>query len=317
MIMQLTTTGLVLILMTFTSICAQETTPLINIPHSQPVTGVNFSPDGTKILSGSYDHYVRLWDAVTGDVITSFTGHTWLVYSTAYSRDNTYIVSTSADRHAKVWNASTGTLIHDLVGHGEEVICCAISPDSTKVVTGGGNADKSIIVWDSTNGNQIARFYGHSGYIGDLQFSRDGSMLVSCGSDGAQTIIRRTSDWQIVRTLTGTYADFSLDGTLLYSSQTNGSVNVYDIETGNIQFTIPNASGPIVISPHGNQLMTGNQLRDAWSGSMLTSFIATVIRSDFSPEGSRILTAGDGVQVWNNPFAEEEVPVELSFFTID
>ena len=30
--------------------------------HSQPITSVVFSPDGTKIVSGSYDKTIKVWD---------------------------------------------------------------------------------------------------------------------------------------------------------------------------------------------------------------------------------------------------------------
>ena len=34
--------------------------------HSAPVNSVCFSPDGTRIVSGSDDNTVRIWNAVTG-----------------------------------------------------------------------------------------------------------------------------------------------------------------------------------------------------------------------------------------------------------
>jgi len=34
--------------------------------HSQGVASVAFSPDGTRIVSGSYDTTIRIWDAVSG-----------------------------------------------------------------------------------------------------------------------------------------------------------------------------------------------------------------------------------------------------------
>mgnify|MGYP003692578543 FL=1 len=34
--------------------------------HSASVSAVSFSPDGTKIASGSVDMTVRIWDALSG-----------------------------------------------------------------------------------------------------------------------------------------------------------------------------------------------------------------------------------------------------------
>ena len=35
--------------------------------HSDAVTSASFSPDGTKVVSGSVDQTARIWDAVTGE----------------------------------------------------------------------------------------------------------------------------------------------------------------------------------------------------------------------------------------------------------
>ena len=45
--------------------------------HSREVTSVSFSPGGSRIVSGSQDKTVRVWDAVTGEVINTLTGHSY------------------------------------------------------------------------------------------------------------------------------------------------------------------------------------------------------------------------------------------------
>ena len=70
---------------------------------------VAFSPDGKRIVSGSDDKTVRLWDADTGQPIGQpLTGHTDAVYSVAFSPDGTRIVSGSADNTVRLWDAATG-----------------------------------------------------------------------------------------------------------------------------------------------------------------------------------------------------------------
>ena len=64
--------------------------------RSDVVTSVAFSPDGKKIVSGSYDDTIRVWDAETGkEVIQPLEGHSESVSSVAFSPDGKKIVSGS------------------------------------------------------------------------------------------------------------------------------------------------------------------------------------------------------------------------------
>jgi WD40 repeat protein len=77
---------------------------------------VAYSPDGTRILTGSADNSARIWDATTGEVLHHLTGHTNWVLSVAYSPDGTRILTGSDDGSARVWDATTGQPIgFDLV----------------------------------------------------------------------------------------------------------------------------------------------------------------------------------------------------------
>ena len=42
--------------------------------HSQLITSVVFSPDGTKIVSGSYDQTIKVWDADSFILLESLPG---------------------------------------------------------------------------------------------------------------------------------------------------------------------------------------------------------------------------------------------------
>ena len=71
--------------------------------HSHYVWSVAYSPDGTKIVSGSYDNTIKIWDANTGACLQTLTGHSGGVESVAYSPDGTKIISGSWDRTVKIW----------------------------------------------------------------------------------------------------------------------------------------------------------------------------------------------------------------------
>jgi WD40 repeat protein len=59
--------------------------------------GVAFSPDGTRIVTGSFDGTAKVWDAGTGTPLLELKGHTGPVHSVAFSRDGTHIVTGGED----------------------------------------------------------------------------------------------------------------------------------------------------------------------------------------------------------------------------
>jgi WD40 repeat protein len=71
--------------------------------HSQQILGAVFSPDGKRILSGSYDHTARLWDVASGQEVCRFFGHTNWVWGVAFSRDGKFGLSGSLDKTVRLW----------------------------------------------------------------------------------------------------------------------------------------------------------------------------------------------------------------------
>jgi WD40 repeat protein len=90
---------------------------------------VAFSPDGTRIVTGSGDRTAKVWDARTGTPQLELKGHTSHVWSVAFSPDGTRIVTGSSDGTAKVWDARTG---EELKGEPipQTIANNSISPDS-------------------------------------------------------------------------------------------------------------------------------------------------------------------------------------------
>ena len=74
--------------------------------HTSHVLSVRFSPDGTRIASGSYDRTIHLWDAPTGAELHTLKGHTNQVISVSFSPDGTRIASGSWDNTIRLWDVT-------------------------------------------------------------------------------------------------------------------------------------------------------------------------------------------------------------------
>src|SRR6202044_3153049 len=98
--------------------------------HMQNGSGVNsvmFSQDGSRVVSGSDDNTVRIWNTTTDEVEAELKGHTDSVTSVAFAQDGTRVVSGSDDNTVRIWNATTGEVEAELTGHTDMVMSVAFA----------------------------------------------------------------------------------------------------------------------------------------------------------------------------------------------
>jgi WD40 repeat protein len=115
--------------------------------HSDFVSSVAFSPDSSRIASGSLDSTIRIWDSVTGNVVARLEGHRDQVRSVAFSPDGTRIVSASSDCTARIWDTTAGDLVHSLEGHKGMVTSVVFCPDSSLVVSSRRTMRRAPSTW--------------------------------------------------------------------------------------------------------------------------------------------------------------------------
>src|SRR5258706_547246 len=129
--------------------------PLKWTGHAQCVQSVNYSPNGARVVTGSDDHTIRIWDAESGVVVGEpLKGHTNSVMSVAYSPDGRYIISGSCDHTIRIWDAKTGAAVGDpLKGHTSSVTSVVYSPDGRHIVS--GSYDDTIRIWDAKTGATV------------------------------------------------------------------------------------------------------------------------------------------------------------------
>lgn len=152
--------------------------------HSSCVTSIYFVPNRLRIVTGSYDNTIRIWDSRTGYLIYGpLTGHSHRVRAVSVSLNGKLIASGSNDKTVSIWNANTGDRINVLDGGSSFVLSVAFSPgpNSQNLVSGG---DSMVRVWNVDTGDLVGNpFIGHSNCPTSVNFSSDGKIIVSGSYD--------------------------------------------------------------------------------------------------------------------------------------
>ncbi|KAF2298815.1 hypothetical protein GH714_028148 [Hevea brasiliensis] len=80
--------------------------------HSQGVTSVVFSRDGSQLLSTSFDSTARIHGLKSGKLLKEFRGHTSYVNDAIFTSDGTRVITASSDCTVKVWDVKSTECIH-------------------------------------------------------------------------------------------------------------------------------------------------------------------------------------------------------------
>jgi WD40 repeat protein len=72
--------------------------------HSKPVTCLAFSPDGSRLVSGSWEKVLKLWDASTGKCVGTLKGNADRISCVAMSPDGSRVASGASDGAVLIWD---------------------------------------------------------------------------------------------------------------------------------------------------------------------------------------------------------------------
>jgi WD40 repeat protein len=289
--------------------------------HTGPIDGLAASPDGRRLLSGSCDQTLILWDREKAQPIRRFRHPTGEVTAVAFSPDGRRALSGGEDRIIRLWDLESGETIRQLGGHKERVFSLAFSADGRRAYsTSGGfkaggwtnGADSAIRVWDLDTGRQVLTLEGHKGIVWTVAVSPDGRRLLSAGDD-SQAILWNAQTGAKVRgfrehTAPVRCAAFLPDGPRAVSCSDDRTIRLWDVETGqeSRRFTGHAYSvGWVAVSPDGRWLLSADyEGRELWlwdvdNGKTIQRINCGNVKPNrgcFTPDGGHAFWTGeDGV----------------------
>jgi WD40 repeat protein len=294
--------------------------------HTDAVWGVAVSPDGKRIVSGSEDQTVRVWDATTGAELMTLRGHEREVGPVSFRSNGRKLVSSSMDGTVKVWDAATGAEVMTLAGPEDDVISAAFSPDGKRIISGSHGG--TLKLWDAAAGVELMTLRGHEGgHEGDVwsvSFSSDGKRIVSGSYDKTIKIWDAATGAELM-TLHGHSGSvssiaFSPDGKRIISGSWDRIIKVWDVSTGAEVMTLRGHARvvtDVAFSPDGERIVSGSadgtvKVWDAATGAEVMTLrghenrVCSVV---FMPDGKRIVSSSrDGtIKVWDVAIDREHV----------
>jgi WD40 repeat protein len=197
--------------------------------HLNAVNAVAVLPDG-RIVSGSADRTLRVWDVESGASVATLHGHQGPVGAVAVLADGR-IVSGARDNTLRVWSLESGTCTATFEGHKQRVNAVAVLADG-RIVS--ASLDNSLRVWDVESGTTLAILEGHLNSVNAVAVLADGR-IVSASSDKSLRVWDLESG-RCVATLVGHQDRVNAVAVLgdgrIVSASTDNTVRVWNVESG-------------------------------------------------------------------------------------
>uniref|UniRef100_A0A8C7JP53 Apoptotic protease-activating factor 1 n=1 Tax=Oncorhynchus kisutch TaxID=8019 RepID=A0A8C7JP53_ONCKI len=208
--------------------------------HLSWVHGVQFSPDGSLLLSCSDDQTVRVWETnkvhtssavclkrdsdvlfnngditvvaadnrnrlqvPSGTSLATLQGHTRTVLHCQFTPEGHTLITSSEDTTIRVWRWRTGECVV-LEGHKEQVRCFSLltTTPSSETHLLSWSFDGTIKVWDMSSGERLQDLVCHQGAVLACDVSPDGQLFATTSADKTAKVWSSAS-WECVRLLNG------------------------------------------------------------------------------------------------------------------
>ncbi len=275
-------------------------------PHGV-IASASYSPDGSKIVTGSWDFSARIWDSNTGADLRKLAGdngHTGFVNSAVFSPNGKYVLTGSDDGTAKIWNASTGAVLATLTGHEDRVRHATFSKDGTQILT--SSNDRTARIWllkETAQADGSANveatvaqiFNGHEWAVLSAEFSDDGKFVITASEDNTARIWDATNGKELsilaghtARVTSVAFAPGN-DPTRAVTASQDGAVKLWDTKENKEILTLDGHTREVTsvaFSPDGKYVLTASEdgrailwLTSPWQTALPKEKLTKVVRT--------------------------------------
>lgn len=207
--------------------------------HDVGVRDIDFSNDGKKFLSTSYDKWLKVWDTEYGKVISRHTSGSQPFDGTFYPRENHQFLCGQRNKMAVQWDTRSNHIVQRYEEHLGAVNCVTFIDNNRRFLT--TSDDKKIFIWDygipvvinhisEPNLQSVPRVATHPNGKWFAGQSMDNQIVIY----GAMGRFRQNKKKHFKGHLSAGYAcqvGFSPCGTFLMSGDAQGRVFFWDWKT--------------------------------------------------------------------------------------
>ncbi|KAG8719949.1 hypothetical protein FRC09_010354 [Ceratobasidium sp. 395] len=264
--------------------------------HSAAVKSIAISPEGGRVVSGSLDTTLHIWDTDKKALVGGpLVGHSGCINTVTFVLNGRRIVSGSADWTVRIWDAdsivsvvnsslrelsptTTASILPSASSkvpastlpasqHSGPVMFTAFFPSGQRFMS--GSSDKTVRFWDSATGAPVDQplYLETAGSVSSISCSYDGQQVV-CGSSNGEIVVYNVTTRATHSRRLNAHSGWvnsvvcSPNGRRIASGGEDMQVRIWDTDTCQLEKTL---SGhytevkSIAFSPNGHRIASGSR----------------------------------------------------------